>query len=440
LPRKDEGKARRSHRLCGLIHRGFESKDLDYKGPILWDESDKPACCELVKDVLALANTKGGFIVIGVSEKEEGFEPVGLNEDQLASFETTRFNTFLQNYVDPPINTTLLKVICDGGYFVIIKVPPFPNIPHICVKPYPGVLSAPTIYVRTDNNESAPIKHSADLQAVIEQAVRNREDRMIKSIRSILKTGSSLPETRRRKGFETQFKEAIETFDRKTPLKDKGYQGYREASLFPQRFIRYKLSLAELKPALDKVGLDFKGSSFITTTPETTYFFQEGIEHSKYYQALIDGLPRLIFFRLYQSGFFYHRKLMWEEVVAGEDKSSPFLSVESTIKYIVSAIYAMVRLYDYLNLEEEPIVFHSRLLGTSERKLIFLDSSFAEADYRCRISKIVVERTYPLSEWRAGIEDHAVEMMKEVALKFNWEEPDLDYFHGRAGELLEQLE
>ena len=440
MAHKEDGKYKRSHRLCGLIYRGFESKDLDYKGPLLWDESDKGACCELVKDVLALANTKGGFIVIGVAEKGDGFEPVGLNEEQLASFETTRFNTFLQNYVDPPINTTLLKVICEGKYFVIIKVPPFPNIPHICVKPYPGVLSAPTIYVRTDNNESAPVKHSADLQAVIEQAVRNREERLIKSFRSILKTGSVFPETRTRKGFETQLKEAIEAFERTNPYKNKDYQGYREVSLSPERFIRYKLSLAELKPALEKVSLDFKGSSFVTVTPETTYFFQEGIEHRNPYAALIDGLPRLIFFRLYQSGLFYHRKLMWEEVVARDQNSSPFLSAESTIKYIVSAIYTMVRLYDYLNIEEEPITIHLRLLGTEGRKLVFLDSSFAKAEYRCRIAKIVVERAYPLPEWRAGIEDHAVEMMKEVALKFNWDDPDLDYFHGRAGELLEGLE
>lgn len=56
-----------------LIHKGFESKDLDYKGPIMWNEADnRRVCCGIVKDVLAMANTKGGYIIIGVEEKSRG--------------------------------------------------------------------------------------------------------------------------------------------------------------------------------------------------------------------------------------------------------------------------------------------------------------------------------------------------------------------------------
>ena len=65
-----------------LIARGSESKDLDYKGPTAWNESDKRASCRIVKDCLAMANTEGGYLVIGVSETPSGPKLDGLTEKQ----------------------------------------------------------------------------------------------------------------------------------------------------------------------------------------------------------------------------------------------------------------------------------------------------------------------------------------------------------------------
>lgn len=54
-----------------ILRRGFESKELDYKGPCVWDKGNKKGCCEIVKDILAMANTKGGFIYAGRLEEDE---------------------------------------------------------------------------------------------------------------------------------------------------------------------------------------------------------------------------------------------------------------------------------------------------------------------------------------------------------------------------------
>jgi len=158
--------------LKEILLRSFESKDLDYKGPCQWDEKDKKACCEIVKDILAMANTLGGYIVIGVSEKDGGFEWDGLTTEQAKSFETSRINRFLQNYSDPPINTLLKKVDHHTKTFAIIEVPRFSDTPHICQKNFPLVLSSPALYVRTDTNESAPLKSSSDFRSIVEQAIR----------------------------------------------------------------------------------------------------------------------------------------------------------------------------------------------------------------------------------------------------------------------------
>jgi hypothetical protein len=57
-----------------LIHRGFESPDLDYK--LEFDDSER-AWLEIAKDIFGLANYGGGYIVIGV---EDGtFKPKGVD-------------------------------------------------------------------------------------------------------------------------------------------------------------------------------------------------------------------------------------------------------------------------------------------------------------------------------------------------------------------------
>ena len=106
-----------------ILLQGYESKDLDYKGPFKWDEGDKKACCEIVKDILAMANTLGGYIVIGVEETGKGFNFIGLTNEQADSFETSRINRFLQNYTDPPIEQGEQGSHLHVSFIELVKAP-----------------------------------------------------------------------------------------------------------------------------------------------------------------------------------------------------------------------------------------------------------------------------------------------------------------------------
>jgi predicted HTH transcriptional regulator len=220
--------------LLSILNRGFESKDLDYKGPCKWDEGDKKVCCALIKDILAMANTLGGLIVTGVSENASGFSLDGLSPEHNASFDTSRVNRFMQNYSDPPVNALLKKIEQDGKMFAVIEVPRFPDTPHICQEDFPGVLNAGTLYVRSDNNESVAIRSSADFRLIIEQAIRNRSESLLSAMRAILKSGSivALPDESALAKFSQQREDAVNSFDAQNPLKDKKYPGYREVSFF----------------------------------------------------------------------------------------------------------------------------------------------------------------------------------------------------------------
>ena len=59
-----------------LIYRGVESEELDYKAAMSWTAMSRAARAKIVRHCLALANTKGGYIVIGVGEDASGHPSV----------------------------------------------------------------------------------------------------------------------------------------------------------------------------------------------------------------------------------------------------------------------------------------------------------------------------------------------------------------------------
>ena len=58
--------------LGSVVRRGIESDELDYKAAQSWTELPKSGRGKIVRHLIALANTKGGYLVIGVGEDRAG--------------------------------------------------------------------------------------------------------------------------------------------------------------------------------------------------------------------------------------------------------------------------------------------------------------------------------------------------------------------------------
>jgi hypothetical protein len=411
--------------LVAVIRRGYESRDLDYKAPMAWNEKDKKTCCEIVKDILAMANTSGGFIVIGVSEFPGGFVWDGLTEEQAATYDTTRINRFLQEYADPPINALLRKVIHEEKTFVVVEVPNFPDTPHICRKDFPDVLKAMTLYVRTHNNESAAVSSAADFRLIVDRAVRIRSDQLLAGIRSIMLGAPQGNETRTaRQDFLDQRAVALERFSEQNTLNQKEYNFYFEANFFPDQFLRSRFGVDELKAAAYGAHIDFTGWPFLfihINRPDVTHVVENGIE-TFISTTYFNGYPLLDFWRLNESGFFFHRRL-----APGEGLRERFADMGSIVTYAAEGIDCLTRLYEKLMRDDEVMSFIFRLVGTMGRSLTRLPPHMPLLPGRTSIiPEIDVERRLPLADWRAGIEDHAIEMCREIFLRFNWMNPNLD--------------
>ena len=418
-------------KIIDILLRKEESKDLDYKGPCEWNSKNKASCCELVKDILAFGNTLGGYLIVGVDERPDGFVYTGLSADQLASFDTTKINQFANNYSDPPINTTAYKVTHNHKHFVIISVPVFSDTPHICQKDYPGILSEATVYVRTDNNESAPIKKSSDFRLVIENSIKNRTDQLLTSFRAILKHG---PETQPSETDDEKFTASIKSIQKRcdelNPVLDESY-GYRETAFFPSFFNDQHFEIDQLKTMAENGSVNYTGWPFIyynKHNSEQSYIVDNGLETCLPGYHTMHGGDSFHFWRLSRTGMLYTKEILDEDsYLRAKGDNQPILDFDRLCLMAAKTIDCLTRIYSGQLPDETSITLKFRLSGLENRSIASISGvrMLFRGDYVSKIKETEYMAIRPLAEWRAGVVDYSLDICKYVFLRFNWIEPNM---------------
>jgi DNA-binding response OmpR family regulator len=156
-----------------LLKMGTETQTLDYKEDL--DLSSKVGRASLAKDVIAMANSGGGVLVIGVAERTPGeFEPVGLSEQRLKLFETSLINKAIRGFISPHIAITSRRVHMRSKTFIFIEVPESDYLAMAARQNEEADLYLGRIYSRTHAAESAELHVSADVQKIIDRLVWNQ--------------------------------------------------------------------------------------------------------------------------------------------------------------------------------------------------------------------------------------------------------------------------
>jgi hypothetical protein len=127
-------------KLIRLIKIGSEEEQLDYKREYDFSK-DKKDKIELVRDVIGMANTHGGYVIFGVHEvtDENGkhFDPNGMSTEVAASLDVSAFRQQIEAYVSERIEVKFasykLKEFNDQ-VFGILYVAPNNNSPIIFAK------------------------------------------------------------------------------------------------------------------------------------------------------------------------------------------------------------------------------------------------------------------------------------------------------------------
>ena len=150
-----------------LIHLGTESQSHDYKEIV--DLTSKDGVARLAKDVIAMANSGGGRIIIGVAEQEAGvFKPIGLREKDCRWYETTRISKALRAFLDPHIPIQSRTVVDAGSHFVFIEIPPAIEMPILARKENEKAnLKMGRLYIRNTSCETSEIRNSDEMRKFI---------------------------------------------------------------------------------------------------------------------------------------------------------------------------------------------------------------------------------------------------------------------------------
>jgi len=106
-----------------IAYRQEESVTLEFKRDLVG--GDRDATKEFVADVCAMANTKGGDLVYGVLEDDEGcaasLVPIQFNPDEAI----TRLTNILTDGLEPKLHGVVMRAvpIAAGGFALVLRVP-----------------------------------------------------------------------------------------------------------------------------------------------------------------------------------------------------------------------------------------------------------------------------------------------------------------------------
>jgi hypothetical protein len=378
---------------------------------------------------MALANSDGGFLVIGANEKDNGgFDLVGVDDDQAATWETTRLGNKVRVYAEPPVSLRVRVVECQASRYIVITVDGFQRVPHICKKEYHTkesgrILSAPTFYIRTVTCESRPVQSADELNELIVRAVETRQDQMLTAIRSALLGSSTPTQEGDRAAFDRQIADALE--EAAEPLPGKPYDAFYADLAFPARFQEDRFTRAELQQALSVASVLYEGGPFLDykdgdqhlTTMEDGFRFKYVSNEE---QGVYNNTDRYFYWRLRRSSLLVVKSLAWEDVYFGS-RTQRRINKRSIVAHIAEAIDAIVRLYSELGVTDEDVTWMFQLSGVRDRHLADAAqiAPYPGQNPTTDQETVGVRRTMSIESWRAGQVDHTVEAIRDIFEQFN---------------------
>ena len=170
-----------------LVMHGQEERWLEYKPPADWHDMKH----HVVRCCLAMANKRnGGFLIIGLKERDNRFEQIGLTDEQSATYNADEIRDHVNSYAEPYVELDADTPSVDGKTYVGIKIYEFSETPVICKKVlekggkpwvHPGQMLSRTLGVRP---RSAPVTRAADIREIIDHSLIKAASRC-KSIEAV---------------------------------------------------------------------------------------------------------------------------------------------------------------------------------------------------------------------------------------------------------------
>lgn len=163
------------------------SEDLSFEYKTWLDLNTNHGKATLAKAVIAMANTEGGYVVIGYDEEENTLRSIP-KPDQIREFTQDLVNAAVQRYVSPPLHVRM-EVIENTRTAVrhpVVVVPSTAITPVMAMRDCEGVLHQARVYVRQPGPRSEEPRTVDEWRILLDRCVQRSRSTMLDAIRSIV--------------------------------------------------------------------------------------------------------------------------------------------------------------------------------------------------------------------------------------------------------------
>ena len=347
-----------------LVYRGVESDELDYKAHMSWQTMPRTAKGKLLRHLIAFANTRGGFLVIGVGEDQFGNPNLytGVSAEESGSFDPSAVGSFINSYVEPPIDFTIERPTIRGKRYVIFVIKPFTSLPHVCTHGIEGEIQSGVFYIRTVEASSRPARRALEMQDLIRRAMRNEREVLGKVLRGILYENGSSGTGDSRIRCADAIEESEHYFRRRTASFDLTQLKF---TVEPSHFTPGEFQPDELRKAF-----------FQSIRPDLRFLQESEAEASPTPGSLrYISLENKRMWQLFDTGIFCFFAVLQEKR----------LNFDDIIKLSAAAVDFCARLYQNLNWHEELLTLRLEIVNPASLKLIDCGNEFSyEQHIPCR--------------------------------------------------------
>jgi hypothetical protein len=397
-----------------IILQGVETQELDYKAAQHWLKLPRAGKAKFVRHALALANTKGGYIVIGVGEDQNGnpTDLQGLTDEQLKSFDPSIVAQFINLYADPAIDIDVIRPEIDGKYYAILVVRPFTNLPHVCADHCAQELQQGVFYIRTPDARSRPAHRASELQQLVQRALRNQREVLGRMLRGVLYEGRQFADSDAEQEFLREYQRSERECCQWIGPKTLNQVCTLDIAAYPTTYQPDDRMLSDISAALHRVTLPAPSDlPFLSHVSDDELFFTND---SLLGQRKNDPLTRFDRMQLFQSGLLHYAINLTTPENANE---LPYFHLA---RRIATALQLISEYYSELGLDDELLTITILLKGTLNCQLTGTDHP-NEAHFTCRIPDIEIKKRRTVADLAADTLPPTEKIIQEICERFNYE-------------------